>query len=77
MDFNEIRKSSKKVISVDKLSVITPENRIILNKINLDIYFHEKVAFIGKNGSGKTTFIKTILGEQNLEVNGSVYIDLV
>ena len=74
MDFNEIRKSSKKVISVDKLSVITPENRIILNKINLDIYFHEKVAFIGKNGSGKTTFIKTILGEQNLEVNGSVYI---
>ena len=74
MDFNEIRKSSKKVISVDKLSVITPENRIILNKINLDIYSHEKVAFIGKNGSGKTTFIKTILGEQNLEVNGSVYI---
>ena len=59
---------------MDKLSVITPENRIILNKINLDIYFHEKVAFIGKNGSGKTTFIKTILGEQNLEVNGSVYI---
>ena len=74
MYFNEIRKSSKKVISVDKLSVITPENRIILNKINLDIYSHEKVAFIGKNGSGKTTFIKTILGEQNLEVNGSVYI---
>ena len=74
MDFNEIRKSSKKVISVDKLSVITPENRIILNKINLDIYSHEKVAFIGKNGSEKTTFIKTILGEQNLEVNGSVYI---
>ena len=74
LDFNEIRKSSKKVISVDKLSVITPENRIILNKINLDIYSHEKVAFIGKNGSGKTTFIKTILGEQNLEVNGSVYI---
>ena len=32
------------------------------------------MAFIGKNGSGKTTFIKTILGEQNLEVNGSVYI---
>lgn len=74
IDFNEIRKSSKKVISVDKLSVMTPENRIILNKINLDIYSHERVAFIGKNGSGKTTFIKTILGEQDLEVSGNVQI---
>ena len=74
IDFNEIRKSSKKVISVDKLSVKTPENRIILNKINLDIYSHERVAFIGKNGSGKTTFIKTVLGEQDLEVSGNVQI---
>ena len=74
IDFNEIRKSSKKVISVDKLSVTTPENRIILNKINLDIYSHERVAFIGKNGSGKTTFIKTVLGEQDLEVSGNVQI---
>ena len=74
IDFNEIRKSSKKVISVNKLSVTTPENRIILNKINLDIYSHERVAFIGKNGSGKTTFIKTVLGEQDLEVSGNVQI---
>jgi len=34
----------------------------LLPKINLKIKFGEKVRIIGKNGVGKTTFIKTILG---------------
>ena len=34
----------------------------ILSNINISIRFGEKVAIIGKNGIGKTTFLKTVLG---------------
>lgn len=33
-----------------------------LNEIHLEIYEHEKVAFIGANGSGKSTLVKTLVG---------------
>ncbi len=74
VDFNEEHKFSKKVISVDKLSVTIPNGRKILDNINLDIFAHEKVAIIGANGSGKTTFVKTIIGEQELPVTGNIEI---
>ncbi|MDD3171096.1 MAG: ABC-F family ATP-binding cassette domain-containing protein [Bacilli bacterium] len=34
----------------------------ILKEINLEIIFGEKIVITGKNGIGKTTFLKTILG---------------
>lgn len=37
-------------------------NRKILENINLEFEFGKKYVIIGKNGIGKTTFIKTILG---------------
>ncbi len=37
-------------------------NRPLLNPINVYIKHNEKVAIIGKNGIGKSTFLKTILG---------------
>lgn len=74
VDFNEEHKSSKKVISVDKLSVTIPNGRKVLNNISLDIYSHERVAIIGSNGSGKSTFVKTILGNQELLVSGDIKI---
>ena len=42
-------------------------------KINLSIPFGTKVCITGKNGSGKTTFIKTLLGEIT-SLNGEIYI---
>lgn len=33
-----------------------------LNDIHMEIYEHEKVAFIGANGSGKSTLVKTLVG---------------
>ena len=72
--FNEERKSSKKVITTEGLTVTTPERRKILDGIDLDVCAGERVAFIGSNGSGKSTFIKTILREQELPVEGNVII---
>ena len=37
---------------------------IVLNKINLDIKTGEKIALVGENGSGKSTFLKLIEGEE-------------
>lgn len=72
--FSEERKSSKKVIEVKDLTVTTPDGKKILDKIDLDIFAGQRVAIIGANGSGKSTFIKTILNDQPLEINGEIIV---
>ena len=72
--FDEERKSSKKVIVADGVTVTTPDGRKILDGMDLDICSGERVAFIGSNGSGKSTFVKAILGEQELPVDGDIMV---
>lgn len=72
--FSEDRKSSKTVISTNNLTVTTPEGRKILDGIDLDICVGERIAFIGANGSGKSTFIKTLMNEQELPVKGEIAV---
>ena len=72
--FNEERKSSKKVISAEGLTVTTPDGRKILDDIDLDVCAGERVALIGSNGSGKSTFIKSVLGKQELPMQGDINI---
>lgn len=38
-------------------------NHVVLKDIDLDITRGEKVAFVGKNGEGKSTLVKMIMGE--------------
>lgn len=72
--FDEERKSSKRVIAVDELAVTLPNGKEILDGINLNICSGERVALIGANGSGKSTFIKTIMGEQDLSIKGNIFV---
>ncbi len=74
--FDEERKSSKRVIAVDELAVTLPNGKKILDGINLNICSGERVALIGANGSGKSTFIKTIMGEQDLSIKGNIFVGL-
>lgn len=75
VEFEEERKSSKVVISVKDLTVKTNDNNDIIQNINFDIRAGERIALIGKNGAGKSTFLKSILGKlDNLIVDGEVAI---
>ena len=40
-----------------------PEPKIVLNKANLIVKRGEKVAFVGRNGEGKTTMMRVLMGE--------------
>ena len=45
------------------------DNHIVFNKANLVIERGQKVAFLGKNGEGKSTMIKAIMGEIDFDGN--------
>lgn len=74
LGFNEERKTSKRIIVAEDLTVKVPNGKTILNNINLSICSGERVALIGNNGSGKSTFVKTIMRTQNLLTSGSMYV---
>ena len=74
MDFAEERKSSKRVFEAKNLVVLKPNGEKILDGINLIITSGERVALIGSNGSGKSTFVKTLLGKNELPVSGEIFV---
>lgn len=65
LDFQIDKRSGKDVLIVKNLSVILGD-RILFDDAELFIKYGEKVCMMGKNGSGKSTFIKALLG--NVEI---------
>ncbi len=74
VDFNATKKSSEVVLNVEGLTVFKDNGDKILNNVSLKLLSREKVAFIGDNGSGKSTFIKSVLGESDLSKEGLIYL---
>ena len=72
--FREESKLSKRVFEVKNLNVYAPNNKKILDNISLIVKTGEKIALIGNNGSGKSTFVKTLLGVQTLKFDGEVFV---
>ncbi|MBO8413895.1 MAG: ABC-F family ATP-binding cassette domain-containing protein, partial [Firmicutes bacterium] len=56
----KIRKG-KEVLKIDDLSI--GYSSPLITGINADIYGKDRIAVMGSNGSGKTTFVKTLLGQ--------------
>lgn len=62
LDFAEADRSGKDVVSIKGIYKSFEEKRVLEN-LYLDIRYGESTALIGDNGSGKSTIIKSILGE--------------
>lgn len=49
-------------IKMENVSFSYNQNKIALNNINLEIPLDKKIALMGENGAGKSTFIKVLTG---------------
>lgn len=64
LKFNLENRSGKDVLKIEDLTKKFDE-KVIFEKTNMFLSFGEKVALIGKNGTGKSTLINMILGKDN------------
>ena len=65
LDFEIKGRSGKDVLVADDLGIILGD-RVIFDGASLYVKYGEKVCLMGKNGSGKSTFIKAILNGDNI-----------
>jgi energy-coupling factor transport system ATP-binding protein len=65
---------NEKLIEVSKLVFEYPDGTLAIRDIDLEIFANQFIAFIGQNGSGKTTFAKSLNGLLK-PASGSVKID--
>ena len=66
--FQEPNRSGDIVVKVENASKAFGDNQVLKN-VNLEINRGEKVAFVGKNGMGKTTLARMILNEIDYDGN--------
>jgi len=62
LSFPEYHVADRKVLSAENISFGYTENDVI-NDVSFELRTTDRVALIGANGSGKTTFMKCLLGE--------------
>jgi iron complex transport system ATP-binding protein len=64
------------VLKINNLSIGYNRNnnkKIIVSEINIGLNNNQLIALIGKNGSGKSTFIKTLIGINN-KISGEIIL---
>ena len=71
LDFEINGRSGKDVLVADDLGIIVGD-KILLDGANLCLKYGEKVCLMGKNGTGKSTFIKNVLGKEDDICQGEI-----
>lgn len=66
LDIKTSDRSGKDVIVTEGVTKSFDE-RVLLEDVNIHIRFGEKVALVGENGTGKSTLLKMILGEEKAD----------
>ncbi len=65
---------SESILKLDKVAIFQKEN-LVLNDITLEINKGEFVYLIGKTGSGKSSFMKTLYGDLPLKQGAGSIVD--
>lgn len=60
---DDIEVSSKVVAEFFNVGKVFGDNKVILDKFNYRILRGDRIGILGKNGSGKTTFLRMLIGE--------------
>ncbi len=66
--------SNKVLVSICDGTIGYKENKILLKNITLSVSGNERIAINGDNGIGKSTLLKAILNDINIEKTGTWYI---
>ena len=78
INFDIDKRSGKDVLSITnyKLSI---EDNMLINNINLNIYYKDKVCIIGNNGCGKSTLLKRIIdnSSDSIKIGSNVKIGYI
>ncbi|WP_339253712.1 ABC-F type ribosomal protection protein [Sporosarcina sp. FSL W8-0480] len=62
LTFEAAPRSGKEVVVMESVSKSFGEQRL-LKDANLHVYWKDRMAIVGRNGTGKSTILKTLLGE--------------
>ncbi len=65
LDFEVSGRSGKDVLVVENLGIVLGEKEIF-DGVSMELKYGEKVCLMGKNGAGKSTFIKAIRNGENI-----------
>ena len=63
LNFEINNRSGNEVLNIKNISK-KYESKLLFENLNMNVKFGDKVSIIGKNGTGKTTILKMILGEE-------------
>ena len=63
MNLDGYTRKGKHLLKVTDLSIGYSSSKVLIEGINFTLYGNDKLAIMGQNGSGKTTFIKCLLNQ--------------
>ena len=70
--FEQEKKLFRNALVLENMSKSFDDNKV-LNNLNMMIEVGERVAIIGQNGIGKTTFLRTLMGEAEYQPTSGLY----
>ncbi len=78
INFSIDYRSGKEVLIIKDYNLLI-DNNILINNINININYKDKVCIMGENGSGKSTLIKRILenNSENIKIGSNVKIGYI